>query len=1067
MKNVTYINASAGSGKTYTLTHKLAELVKSGKVRPDQVIMTTFTVKAANEMKEEAKKVLYENGLFDEAAQLDQAMIGTIHSVANSLIKKYWFFLGLSPDMGVLAEEDKAFYISQSLSELPDPDELRQLHAFCECFDIQHGYDYGKKGGNAPRGLNYDFWRDDIRNVITYTVNYSIDDYNRSIDESLNYIRKFVNPTAKLDFTTDDLNKIIDEHILLAQSKDESKEKLKVLQELNRLKRGVMNPTVAWYRDLAKVLNKWKKCGPLAENMRDHLTSLWNSPRVYVEQERYIRLLLKLAERWRQRFTDFKKERNILDYNDMENYLYDLVSRDDVADEIAMNYHFLFVDEYQDCSPIQVKIFDRLSDLMEHSYWVGDYKQAIYGFRGSDITLTKAVVDRISTRSDGCNTDRLDTSYRSLPDIVKLCNKSFCSTFKGILDRELVELNEHRTNDGKKSSLLYWDLRDSTQPDIADHIAWLVYKGVKPDDIAVLGRTNATLNNIATQLSSRYSIPASREAVRLSEMRASNLVMALLALVSSENDSLAKSQIAFLTEDGFTTGRIIGDKLQHDSAPSPRKSSDFLSDARLVRRFMEVRPTLRQQSIASLVETLIVELDLYNEVKKLGSVSESLSCLDTFIRTAKAYEQHCLQMNLSATVDGFMAYIRDLDPVGVGDAYGVQFFTYHSSKGLQWKYVILTQLDERKKDRTKCVKQNIYGIHFNYVEPPSETTPYPEVYIRVMPFVYGSSNTNVPADIQSSIEDTTLFGQVFQDSLSEDNRLLYVGMTRPRDVLILALEQPSRNSKSHSLQWFEDLGLSCNLPSDTTHPSPDIDLLGVGCTFRDGTLTPKQTEELAEFHYISDGEEMKTCRIPYLCDIELTKGLVSAEKKYHTPSSMHMKAQLKSYFEICKPMPHGKLPYGKTMADVGDCVHQIFCSIDTLTALHSPFSVLIGSYGLGDFLTHPDAIRKAWDALVAWLAANYGNATVIMHERPFTHFKDDCVYTGSIDLVWQTPKGDVLVDFKTCPMGPEQIVDENSEHFAGLYAGQLQTYSEALASAGEIVLCRLLYYPLSGLICEL
>ena len=104
---------------------------------------------------------------------------------------------------------------------------------------------------------------------------------------------------------------------------------------------------------------------------------------------------------------------------------------------------------------------------------------------------------------------------------------------------------------------------------------------------------------------------------------------------------------------------------------------------------------------------------------------------------------------------------------------------------------------------------------------------------------------------------------------------------------------------------------------------------------------------------------------------------------------------------------------------------------------------------------------------MAWLAANYGNATVIMHERPFTHFKDDCVYTGSIDLVWQTPKGDVLVDFKTCPMGPEQIVDENSEHFAGLYAGQLQTYSEALASAGEIVLCRLLYYPVSGLICEL
>ena len=179
MKNVTYISASAGSGKTYTLTHKLAKLIEEDKVRPDQVIMTTFTVKAANEMKEAAKKVLYEKGLFEAATQLDQAMIGTIHSVANSLIKKYWFFLGLSPDMGVMAEEDTAFYISQSLSDLPTQDELKLLHDFCENMGIQFDYFSGKSG------LNYDFWKKDIENVISYTTNYEIEDYGRSIKESV------------------------------------------------------------------------------------------------------------------------------------------------------------------------------------------------------------------------------------------------------------------------------------------------------------------------------------------------------------------------------------------------------------------------------------------------------------------------------------------------------------------------------------------------------------------------------------------------------------------------------------------------------------------------------------------------------------------------------------------------------------------------------------------------------------------------------------------------------------------------------------------------------------------
>ena len=52
MKNVTYINAGAGSGKTHCLTETLTSLIKKGEVKPEQVILTTFTTKAANEFKE-------------------------------------------------------------------------------------------------------------------------------------------------------------------------------------------------------------------------------------------------------------------------------------------------------------------------------------------------------------------------------------------------------------------------------------------------------------------------------------------------------------------------------------------------------------------------------------------------------------------------------------------------------------------------------------------------------------------------------------------------------------------------------------------------------------------------------------------------------------------------------------------------------------------------------------------------------------------------------------------------------------------------------------------------------
>ena len=1045
MKNVTYINASAGSGKTYTLTHKLTELIKSGLVRPEQVIMTTFTVKAANEMKEEAKKVLYENGLFEAATQLDQAMIGTIHSVANSLIKKYWFFLGLSPDMGVMAEEDTQFYISQSLSELPTHDELNQLHAFCESVGIQFGYFSGKNG------LNYDFWKSDIEKVIALTTNYEIESYDRSVRESLDFIHGFVHPSVKLDYSPETLMAILDEHVSFAGTQRESKKKQDVLTEIRRLKRGVNAPTISWYKRLSSVLNSWTKCGARGTQMREELADLWHSELVYKEQERYIRLLFQLAERWKERFRTFKKERNLLDYNDMEKYLRDLLANKELAEEIRMGYRFLFVDEYQDCSPIQVKIFDRLSELMEHSYRVGDYKQAIYGFRGSDITLTKAVVDRIATGENGCDTETLDTSYRSLPGIVEVCNETFKRTFKGVLDEGSIVLKTHRTNDEKIRSVRLWDMEDPESVGIADHIAYLLKQGVKPSDIAVLGRTNAPLDALAGILTGTYGIPANRQEVRVSEIKCTPLVLALLALVESEKDSLAKAQIAVLTEEGYGTNKIIEEKLLVD-ANEEIKESSYLNDVPLVRRLLELRPMLKQQSVGALIETMVIELDLYNEIKKIGQVDESVSCLDTIVQSGYAYEQHCLQMSLPATVKGFVDYLAVMDPVGKGNANGIQLHTYHSSKGLEWKYVILTQLYEKKNDPKKCVKQDIYGIHFSYSEQPSASTPYPEVFIRVIPFIYGAGNTNVPADIQQQIEESSLYKEVIKDSLAEANRLLYVGMTRPRDVLIVALEPHKKDV--HTLQWLEDVGLDCVRP-DAQH-----DIFGVGCCFEDDTMTQDQFDSLSGYRYLAENENMKTRRIPYHqepCD----EGV-----KCLSPSKLHVKGMVDASYQICEHMQKGTL-VGKTMADVGNCIHQIFCGIEQHINSESYYTNLIESYGLKTYLTDYSAIRKAWEMLVNWLTEQFGAAINIYHERPFTLLKDGNVYSGSIDLVWQTSDGDILIDFKTCPLGQKYILDSDSDHYAGWYAGQLDAYTDALEEAGEKVLKRFIYYPVSGMMCEI
>lgn len=288
--------------------------------------------------------------------------------------------------------------------------------------------------------------------------------------------------------------------------------------------------------------------------------------------------------------------------------------------------------------------------------------------------------------------------------------------------------------------------------------------------------------------------------------------------------------------------------------------------------------------------------------------------------------------------------------------------------------------------------------------------------------------------------------------MAEANRLLYVGMTRPRDVLIVALEPHKKDV--HTLQWLEDVGLDCVRP-DAQH-----DIFGVGCCFEDDTMTQDQFDSLSGYRYLAENENMKTRRIPYHqepCD----EGV-----KCLSPSKLHVKGMVDASYQICEHMQQGTL-VGKTMADVGNCIHQIFCGIEQHINSESYYTNLIESYGLKTYLTDYAAIRKAWEMLVNWLTEQFGAAINIYHERPFTLLKDGNVYSGSIDLVWQTSDGDILIDFKTCPLGQKYILDSDSEHYAGWYAGQLDAYTDALEEAGEKVLKRFIYYPVSGMMCEI
>lgn len=1036
MKNITYINAGAGSGKTYTLTQELVKLIKSG-ISPEQVILTTFTTKAASEFKEKAKAALYKEGLFDSAAHLDQAMIGTVHSVCQRMIGKYWFNLGLSPSMNVMAEEDTQFYLSQSLADLPTEQELALLHNLCRSFDVR------KYENSKPLSLDYDFWQLHLKQIIEFTTSYEIADYARSEKESLDFIRQFVTEGCTAWVEDSELSDMLREARLFVETSNRIKKKEEYFQKINEVELASRKRDVLFYKLVLKHLIS--KYGPVCAAVIDRLQDIWHSQEIYDQQEQYIHLIFNLAQRWRDNFARFKQEKNLLDYNDMEKYMRQLMQDKEISSEISKSYRYLFVDEFQDSSPIQVKIFDALSDLMEHCYWVGDYKQAIYRFRGTDIELVKAVVDRITSKCDGCDTYTLGKSYRSLPDIVGITNDIFTTTFDGVLRKENVQLDVNRKNEEGIDSLRYF-CGDGPEG-VAEHVAKLISEGAKPEDIAVLSRSNLPLSKIAESLNNDYGITSTIEASTITETFTYLVFVSLLRIVSSSRDTLAKATVAKLTEPDYDTRRIIEEKLINDAKDDGTQET-YLDNVTLVRRVMQLRPTLLQQSISSMIESLVIELNIFNVLKCADEPKNIESTLQTIINTARVYEEHCAQMNLPTSIEGFISYVDEMKPTGLASTEGVILTTYHSSKGLEWKYVILTSLNSDPGNEHKVVASEIFGVHCDHSVEPSADNPYPEVFIRIMPWIYGP-NGSIPTDIELTILQSDAYKRTYKASLEEANRIMYVGMTRARDVLLLQIEEPK---KTALLQWFIDLGITnvCG-KSDT----PDgWDIFCTGRLFKDYTITEQEILHLPKFEPSDDTKKMA-----------LPLSSPADEERpgcYLSPSKMHTKGTVVDSHSFNTRIPLGAKV--EDMAVVGDCIHQIFAGIEETDAQERDLSEIINSYGLSKVLVEQKSIKEAWKNLTDWLTTQYGPALKTYHERPFRLETDGQIVTGSMDLVWQTEQGLILVDFKTCPAGGSVVLNEESAHYAGWYAGQLNCYTQALTTAGETVLHRLIYYPVSGII---
>ena len=1083
MKNVTYINAGAGSGKTTELTKILAEKLEK-EVKPSEVILTTFTEMAAAEFRERARQKLNQSGQADIANQLDAATIGTVHSVAFSFIKKYWYLIGVSPDMKVMSEEDLQVYISQSLGDYVNQAYLDFFRQYCELFNLR---------GSDNTSVDYNFWINALLIVIDKINTYNID-LDGSITESKAIVNRIFNQEVKLDQNL--LGKFKEALTNDFPSHSDNAKKTtepihKGLQK-NDLNYALLSKLYDFLTNNDQATIKTRLKGMTGEDVYDKLVNnlkavLCSSPRQLMNE--MIERLFSIAKEWKEGFISFKKVRHIIDYNDMERYFLDLLRNDEVRKEIEGNYKLLMVDEFQDSSPIQLEIFQLLSEMVNCSYWVGDPKQSIYGFRGTDVSLVNELVslfrDKNYKEEHSLELDSLEFSYRTRPSLVELANDCFIRAFNGVMIRDDVHLTSKRTdNEELGAPLSHWNCgkaKDITLYNkVADRIALLMtnkpkvvdkdtkqLRDLRYGDIAILCRENKECATYAKSLSQR-GIPVSFVNDDISQQIEVHLVVSLLQLMVDSSNKHIRANFLRLLKDKETT-EILNSRLDYiyqqnkerleKEIPNDKKLPDeWLDNDSLIGKLKSFVQAGRDFSVSDLVENIIYGLSLPEIVAKWGEKEIRQQNLSTVCALAKQYDSHCQQMGIGASVGGFITYLSyaKLESKVDNAADAVKVLTYHKSKGLEWNYVILDSLSDDSMEDKYFARKEFWGVR--EIRKASDKILSNEYIIQYLPRITTTSGTNLPTPILTKCMEEDSWKTLKAREKRELCHLLYVGVTRARDYLT-TLSKQTKKDELPELTWVKNTGIS--LGNVGKNASELWGYKGLLPVYEDITTIPEADKAKASVYEYYEYPELI---------------LSEREPKYLSPSKLPEIEVPKENVEILKDLKCRIEPYKtkeENEAAAGTCIHNIFAVYDP--ALSHQENVdkaenIRNGNNMYEVIPDPEKVIISIEHLYAWLEKTYGKPYAIKHEVPFIQPLPGQIVHGEIDLLWYLYENEcVLIDFKNFPGDKATITTpgEKNEHYAGKYAAQLKAYREVLQSSGLKVRDVLIYYSVMGCVVQL
>ncbi|MHB9129484.1 MAG: UvrD-helicase domain-containing protein [Armatimonadota bacterium] len=413
------VSAGAGSGKTKVLTERYLHLLSEDGLTPDQILTLTFTRKAAQEMRERIARALDAQGNTTERRALTRAPIGTIHGFCERILRDHALQADIDPYFRVLDDAE-----ARTLQENALDTVFEDLWSGTQQEREEIGrllLDFSQR---ELRAALLEVFRTARTHGITVTSIAPMPAGNpvREGNRLIQAVRELL--------TVEGGGKWPEARVLLEEA----------LQQLCAACAAKWDAdTFPWEHFLAaKSLNLAPREGPkTAKPLKDAIKEIktqWEGACLEYAARPYLLAFRILLSRIDEAYRAAKREQSLLDFEDILLLTRDLLVKDDgdagAAEYYRKQFRQVMVDEFQDTNALQFQIINALCGR-GHLFTVGDVKQAIYRFIGSDVHVFLQQELRIGNLGNDGLRIPMDTNYRTRPEILGPLNALFAQLWEG------------------------------------------------------------------------------------------------------------------------------------------------------------------------------------------------------------------------------------------------------------------------------------------------------------------------------------------------------------------------------------------------------------------------------------------------------------------------------------------------------------------------------------------------------------------------------------------------------------------------------------------------------------